>query len=416
MKSKKIQKRKLIALAIMITAVTGCSNKARIASDDILTGSEIYFSDSKNTENSKKPDSLIVQLSESCRDIFEAAADTNTADSLETARHLVEWIGETGYPVVDRKNQINMVNAEPVIHFCGQAGSGDQAELTIIAVEYTGGLTKYDLQAEGGSLHIDKSYYQYENGNLQNKSTYSYPADFWQYTEEGYFLFSGSYYSQDYYIYALSNMRVCTALRVRPLDEKCRAWNRQYILPVGYSRNNLFLTDWEESDFGNLDFYDMFDKWYPLVNGCQLPYRPDENLGVGAVYRIAETDFENVILSHFQISQEALHSKTTFFPEDNTYEYKPRGLHETESEDVPYPEVVDYKENHDGTMTLTVNAVYPRKNVSKAFAHEVTVRPLDEGGFQYVSNRIIPSADNMDPTWRRARLTEERWEEFYGND
>lgn len=416
---KKIKKRKLFAITIMIAAVTGCSNEAITAANEALADGAVYFSDNKKTEskkNSENPELIMIRISEICRDIFEEAADTNTTDSLETARKLVERIGGIGYPVVDRKNQINMVNAGPVIRFCEQTEPGNQAELTIITVEYTGGLTKYDLRAEDGSLHIDKSYYQYENGNLQNKSTYSYPADSWQYTEDGYFLFSGSYYSQDYYIYALSDVTVCTALRVQPLDEKCREWNRQYILPVGYGRNNLFLIDWDESDFGNLDFYDVFDKFYPLVNGIQLPYKPDENLGVGAVCRIPETEFENVLLSYFQISQEILRSKTTFFPEDSAYEYKPRGLHETESEDIPYPEVAAYKENNDGTITLTVNAVYPRKNTSKAFSHEVVVRPLSDGGFQYVSNQIIPSPDNVEPTWRRERLTEERWEEVYGDN
>ena len=48
---------------------------------------------------------------------------------------------------------------------------------------------------------------------------------------------------------------------------------------------------------------------------------------------------------------------------------------------------------------------------SKVFAHEVVVRPLENGGVQYVSNRIIPSEDNYRETWHTPRLTAEEWEE-----
>ena len=52
------------------------------------------------------------------------------------------------------------------------------------------------------------------------------------------------------------------AYRVLSLDETCRELNRKYILPIGYERNNMFLTDWSEEEFAELDFYDMFDLFY----------------------------------------------------------------------------------------------------------------------------------------------------------
>ena len=149
------------------------------------------------------------------------------------------------------------------------------------------------------------------------------------------------------------------AFRVLPLDETCRELNRQYILPAGYERNNLFLVDWNENDFGTLDFYDLYDLFYPRVNGGQIPYGMDDNLGVGVVYRIPEDEFENVIQRYINIDSGTLQSKTVFYPEDGTYEYKPRGFYEVEYPEYPYPEVVQYTENSDGTITLTVNVVFP---------------------------------------------------------
>lgn len=53
---------------------------------------------------------------------------------------------------------------------------------------------------------------------------------------------------------------------------------------------------------------------------------------------------------------------------------------------------------------------------SKVYAHEVVIRPLEDGGVQYVSNQIIPSEDNYRETWHTPRLTLEEWEELYGGE
>ena len=72
---------------------------------------------------------------------------------------------------------------------------------------------------------------------------------------------------------------------------------------------------------------------------------------------------------------------------------------------------MDYTENEDGTITLTVNAVYPKENTSKSFSHKTVVRPLGEGGFQYVSNEMISSEEGDVFWWHTDRLMEE---EVYG--
>ena len=108
-------------------------------------------------------------------------------------------------------------------------------------------------------------------------SRVSYPAESWEYTKEGYLLFEGSYYSESYYVLSLSEEPEHTALRVQPLDEICRELNRMYLLPVGDGGNNLFLTDWSEEDFGNLDLYDLFDRFYADVYEQPVPFIPDDD-------------------------------------------------------------------------------------------------------------------------------------------
>lgn len=121
-------------------------------------------------------------------------------------------------------------------------------------------------------------------------------------------------------------------------------------------------------------------------------------------------------MKYFNIDSETLQSKTVYYSEDSTYEYKPRGFEEVEYPEYPYSEVVDFTENSDGTITLTADVVFPYAGDSKVYAHEVVVRPLEDGGVQYVSNQIIPSEDNYEETWHTPRLTLEEWEELYGGE
>ncbi len=121
-------------------------------------------------------------------------------------------------------------------------------------------------------------------------------------------------------------------------------------------------------------------------------------------------------MKYFNIDSETLQSKTVYYSEDSTYEYKPRGFEEVEYPEYPYSEVVDFTENSDGTITLIANVVFPYAGDSKVYAHEVVVRPLEDGGVQYVSNQIIPSEDNYEETWHTPRLTLEEWEELYGGE
>ena len=123
-----------------------------------------------------------------------------------------------------------------------------------------------------------------------------------------------------------------------------------------------------------------------------------------------------VIMKYFNIDSEILQSKTVYDSMDSSYEYRPRGIEEVEYPEYPYSEVVAFKENNNGTITLTANVVFPFAGDSKVYAHEVVVRPLENGGVQYVSNRIIPSDDNYNGTWHTPRLTLEEWEELYGGE
>ena len=394
---------------VLILSISGCSD----APPEENTVSETVIDVQAIQEESEEDADEIISV---CIDLYEKAEEENKLADLETIRSIVNRLGENGYPAVDSRNQINMTEPEKVVKFCEKVDAQEEAEITILEISYLGGFVKYDLHTKDGNVDVVRSYYKYENGNMKREVIGNYQAEYWNYTEEGYLMFSGVWFSVELYVLTLSGAEEHTALRVLPLDETYRELSRKYLRPIGFEQNNMFIVDWSEDDFGALNFYDMYDILYPKVNGQYVPYIADDNLAVSAVYRIPKEEFESVIMKYFNIDSETLQSKTVYYSEDSTYEYKPRGFEEVEYPEYPYSEVVDFTENSDGTITLTANVVFPYAGDSKVYAHEVVVRPLEDGGVQYVSNQIIPSEDNYEETWHTPRLTLEEWEELYGGE
>ena len=394
---------------VLMLSVSGCSD----APPEEDTVSETVIDIQTIPEEPQENAEEIINI---CIDFYKKAAEENKIADLKTIRSIVNCLGENGYPAVDSRNQINMTEPEKVVEFCEKVDAQEEAEITILEISYLGGFVKYDLHTKDGNVDVVRSYYKYENGNMKREVIGNYQAEYWNYTEEGYLMFSGVWFSEELYVLTLSGAEEHTALRVQPLDETYRVLSRKYLRPISFEQNNMFIVDWSEDDFGDLNFYDMYDILYPKVNGQYVPYAADDNLSVSAVYQIPKEEFESVIMKYFNIDSETLQSKTVYYSENSTYEYKPRGFEEVEYPEYPYSEVVGFSENSDGTITLTANVVFPYAGDSKVYAHEVVVRPLEDGGVQYVSNRIIPSEDNYRETWHTPRLTLEEWEELYGGE
>lgn len=293
--------------------------------------------------------------------------------------------------------------------FCKKAGENKEAEQTLLLVQSDGALVRCDLSAVNGEIEVSCYTLSFEEGEPVTDEGYKFVACVWKYSDKGY-LFLEEYRPKD-----LDGVPMNMAIRVKPLDEKCRQYNRKYVEPIGYNFNNMFITDWSEGDYGSLDFYDLYEPMYRMRWDDQEVI---DQLEEGIVYEIPEEEFEELYHSYFKINTQVLRERTFYNEEKNIYQYRTRGMGDLSPTGTPpYPEVTRYRENEDGTLTLTVEAIWPERNLDCAFSHELTVRQLEDGGFQYVSNRVLlESADVFCPEWYRERLTEQEWSEFYGGE
>ena len=251
-----------VLLLIVLLSISGCADTSQTESGDDEQGNGAAKS---GKEAQEKADPVI----EIGYELFRNAEEAGRMEDLEMFRSIVNQFGNHGYAAVDGRNQIDMTEPEQVISFCGKVDAKEEGELTILKINdlegALDGIVKYDLKTEDGEVEATTSYYKYKDQDMEKVSTAGFHADRWEYTEDGYLMFSGSYFSEQLYVLTMSEASEYAAFRVLPLDETCRELNRQYILPAGYERNNLFLVDWNENDFGTLDFYDLYDLFYPRV-------------------------------------------------------------------------------------------------------------------------------------------------------
>ena len=178
---------------VLMLSISGCSD----APPEEDTVSETVIDVQAVPEESQEDAEEIINI---CIDLYEKAAEENKLADLETIRSIVNRLGENGYPAVDSRNQVNMTEAEQVVEFCEMVDAKEEAEITIIEISYLPGFVKYDLQTKDGNVDVVRSYYKYENGNIQRNTTGSYQAEYWNYTEEGYLMLSGVWHSEELYI------------------------------------------------------------------------------------------------------------------------------------------------------------------------------------------------------------------------
>lgn len=361
---------------------------------------EIQTEPAESTDSPEIPaDHITEDLEAYSKAIYEQALEDVTLGSPETVGKTVLRLGQEGLAAVDQDNQFDLEHPELVEQFCGKVEEHQQADLQLIVVLNNGGFVEFELRTEDGQVDVCAKSFAWREKRLVHTDTDNYRAHRWLYTDSGYLFF------QKYYMEGFSGPYSHVAVRVKPLDPLCRELNRKYILPVGYHMNNLFTANWDETDYSDLDFYDLFEILQRIKDPESIPYSAGSD---SEIIGIPQSEFEDVILTWFSIDRHALRKTTGYSSGSGTYQYRPRGLYDSNSgTEIPFPEVIDCETREDGTMELTVSAVWPEMNLGSAFLHKVVIRPFEDGSFHYLSNRVVSLETNAEPSWYTKRLTEE---------
>lgn len=379
----------LVGIAILLCS---CSNKNAVT-DAGRTVIDFSISD----ENQFIAD--LDDIYSSCQDMKCKTEE----EKLNQTRTVIESMGSKGYIAVDVENQINMANAENAEMFLSEVAEDRDAGCTILQVMYDKSFVRFDFKSGGNNVMITRRFYVWENNCFVEKNEENYKAYTWKYTD-GYLFF------ERYRMGGYDGDSAYTALRVEPLDEKLRVLNRKYIKTIGYDSNNLFTTNWDESDMNKINYYDIYEALYKMKYGMSSPYSDE-----GVTYMIEGKLYEKVFQEYLPVSTDVLQHVNVYDVSRQMYQYRTRGMFDhSVTPLVPFSEVVDAEYNADGTITLIVNAVSEKDESGRLFTHKVTIKEKENDGFEYVSNDVL-TMGKEGIYWYRDRLSDKEWHEHYGD-
>ena len=207
----------------------------------------------------------------------------------------------------------------------------------------------------------------------------------WDVTENGNFYYricpAGDKHFADY-----------TLIRLEKPEKELWELNQKYIMAGGYVATNLYLTDWTEENLTGLSFNDLWEYLYRYENGEQFSPKGYTYSDELRCYQIPAEEFEQLILPYFNMDTQTLRSLAQYHVDGDFYPW-----HQIETNEYAFylsyytidPEVTAYLVNPDGTITIRVQMISTDLKTDCLFSHEVTVRPLENGGFQFVGNQVI---------------------------
>lgn len=174
-------------------------------------------------------------------------------------------------------------------------------------------------------------------------------------------------------------------IRIKPMTEEQCEMSERCVRGLGYQGQNLLCSNWNVENMSELDYNGMFEYLYGMKYGEKFNSEDYPN-------GIPKEEFESLIMEYLPITAEQIREYAVFDEENQTYLWARLGCFNYAPTffGTSLPEVVDIKENQDGTVTLTVEAVCDMVICDDAvITHELTVRFAEDGSFQYLGNEIL---------------------------
>lgn len=370
----------LLVLTLLTACAAPAENGINIENDENMDAEDAPYQvkeiEMEETEEEHVKDQ--VSTLESMIGTIYAEAEKGDASNVvlneDVVHEMIDIAGAAGMSITCGSHDYNMLNYEPVDECLRSAEEGEKSEAEFYEMTTSGYFRYFRLQAEDENLTVTYANAAFnDNGELQIRQMEKFQAYDWKYTEKGWLIWEKARSRNQ-------EMDMHSFFRILPLDDMCRELCREYISPVSYFCNNLFLTDWDMDSMDQIEFNDLYDFLYAMKYGVSLD---EESIREG----IPKEEFESVVQSYFDISTADLEEYARYDSASGTYPWEPIDPWNRARSLQPFPEVVRCEDNGDGTWTLYVEAVLVEAGTDCYYKHTVTMKE-ENGSCIYVGNDV----------------------------
>ena len=340
-------------------------------------------------EDCKEMMGLILELYKNA----DKGCASNVVIADEVIDQMVEKLKVTGCPVTITEIYSNMENYTKLEDFLNAAAAGRGGSAVVYEIHSDGGIGRYKYSYDGKDMYVLSAKAAWND----DKPVITYISNTrikeWRFTDKGYFCYE---LCVPEYPEVTEIVDGSCMVRVKPITEENREMSEKCVLGLAYQGNNLLYSDWDADHMEHLDYNGMYEYLYAMKYQEQFP---SGNYPDG----IPKEEFERLIMEYLPITSEEIQKYAAFDKEKQTYAWARLGCFNYAPTyfGTSFPEVTDIRENKDGTVTLTVDAVCSMILCDDAvITHELTVRFSEDGSFQYLGNKILDDGISNIPEYQ----------------
>lgn len=397
-----MKKRDILLVIMLLCCVSFCACNNGRERTEIVSDSEAkedITEESTETDRIAKGYDLLVSDSErkeaedDCKEKMELIAELyknadkgyapNVIIADEIIDQMVEKLKSIGCSVTVTALYSDMENYKELEDFLNASIAGRSGSAVCYEIHSDGGVGRYKYIYDGKDMYILSAKAAWSDDDKPVITYISYTRiKEWKFTDKGWFCYE---LCVPEYPEVTEIVDGSCMVRVKPITEKNREMSEKCVLGLAYQGNNLLCSDWDIDRMESLDYNGLYEYLYAMKYQEQFP---SENYPDG----IPKDEFESLIMEYLPVTAEEIESYAVFDEEKQTYMWERLGCFNYAPTyfGTSFPEVTDIRENKDGTLTLTVDAVCSMILCDDAvITHELTVKFAEDGSFRYLGNKIL---------------------------
>ena len=287
-----------------------------------------------------------------------------------------------------------MGNYEKMDKFLKKCTDGKKESIVLYRIQSEGGIGREEYSFDGTNMYILNTIASWSDNNKPIISYTTYDRiKKWKYTDKGWFCYELCVPEPPE---VSEIMDGSCLIRIKPMTEEQREMSERCVRGLGYQGQNLLCSNWNVENMGELDYNGMFEYLYGMKYGEKFNSEDYPN-------GIPKEEFESLIMEYLPVTAQQIREYAAFDEKNQTYYGERLGCFNYAPTffGTSLPEVVGIKENKDGTVTLTVEAVCDTVICNDAvITHELTVRFAEDGSFQYLGNEILNDGITSIPNYK----------------
>ena len=320
------------------------------------------------------------------RDIYEQADKgdaSNVVLSDVTMLEMQEILKDIGSSVMAGVTYSNMENFERVDNFLKECMEGLSGSAVVYEIHSSGGIGRMKFIFDGTDMYVlgVSAIWNSEDEPVVVYVSYTRIKE-WRYTDKGWFCYELCVPEPPEVTEIVDGGHL---IRVKPMSEINREYSEKCVLGLRYQGNNLLCSNWNTEHMEDLDYNGLYEYLYAMRYQEKFNSEDYPN-------GIPKNEFESLIMEYLPITVEQIREYAVFDEEKQVYEWVRLGCFNYAPTyfGTSLPEVTDIRENADGTITLTVDAVCEMILCDDAvITHELTIQMKEDGSFQYLGNQIL---------------------------